>query len=568
MVAVNPIVEFIRQYDITSADNTKIYDEHAQDLRYNIETQTNTDIVSIFKHAPKSIIITGNAGDGKTRICRNVYNELTGKQLESWNKQGIEKITYNNYEVRIIKDLSELTDVVINEELNKLATCIEEKQPVYYLIAANEGKLTSSLQVDERLNNIRAKITSQLLTFENRAVEDELQVYNLLHLSTAENARKIMERWNQKEDWEVCESCDAKKNCIIYHNHQRLAKPSIQNRLYYVYRSLEVAQEHMTIRELLIHLAYTQLGGLTCEDVHKATHKALIQQSELAYYQNFFGETIEHEVYHDIIKQEKLRQFNPGRISHNDIDDFILNGDLSEKYSHIHHELFNQTIDTAYGYFKYELDEYRKMYNTSQDIGTELVIKWLPKLRKKYYFEVEDHDLRKNIPNLIDFPYRADFLKILTNPHSSTNQIRTRLIRGLNNHYAKQIVSDESRELYITTEKLYVTAIIPERDIKIEVPTSTNKDYQPTHLYFVVNNQRLIITITMFEYLMRLSCGGAYTVLEDEVDVRLNNFRNLIMNEQVPMESVNILTYMPDKNSYYLKQINYREEQKEESYDF
>lgn len=555
------MVDFIKQYDITTADNTKIYDEHASDMRHNIETTTNNDIINIFKKQPKSVIITGNAGDGKTRICRNVYNALTDTVLTTWSEEGIDSITYNGYEIRIIKDLSELTDEVILRELNLLAQYIESKAPIYYLIAANEGKLTSSLQADERLASIRKIITSQLLVSEQQGQFPDLQVYNLLHISTAENALKIMEKWNQPENWNVCSTCSENQRCIIYHNHKKLSNDDIRKRLYYVYRSLEVSQEHMTIRELLIHLAYTQLGGLTCEDVQRADHSALIEQSKLVYYDNFFGETLSNEVYEDIIKEDTLRQFNPGKISEKTVDDFILNGDLIEEHAATHEQLFGKAIDTTYGYFKYELDKYRKMYDTDKDIGAELVAKWLPKLRRKYYFEMEG-ELRKKVPYLIDFPQRALFFMILEgSPAVNLNEVKAALISGLNNYYAKQIVSDATNELYITTEKLYVSAIIPDREIKLDVPFSQNKDYQPTHLYLKVRDEYLTVNLVLFEYLMRLSNGGAFSVLEREVDIRLNNFRNLIMHKQRQVDEVNVLSYEEHANCYVLKQLNYRKVQ-------
>lgn len=561
MSKTNDMVDFIKQYDITTVDNTKIYDEHASDMRYNIDTEINDDILNIFTTNPKSVIITGNAGDGKTRICRNVYNALTGESLEKWSEEGIDNITYNGYEVRIIKDLSELTDEVILQELNLLAQYLENKTPIYYLIAANEGKLTSSLQADSNLTQLREKITSQLLDSEHSIDALELKVYNLLHISTAENAKKILGKWNEPENWNVCSSCKENERCIIYHNHKKLSDKNIQERLYYVYRSLEVSHEHMTIRELLIHLAYTQLGGLTCKDIQAADYDALIEQSKLVYYDNFFGETIVSEVYKDIIKDDNLRQFNPGKISEKTVDDFILNGDLIPAHASMHNELFGKTIDTTYGYFRYELDKYRKMYDTNKDIGADLSAKWLPKLRRKYYFEIEG-ELRGKVPYLIDFPYRSLFFSLLEkNKDVNFNEIKAALISGLNNYYAKQIVSDRANELYITTEKLYVSAIISEREVRLLVPESKSTDYQPTHMYLQVKNETLIVNLVLFEYLMRLSNGGAFSVLEREVDIRLNNFRNLIMCNEVSTDEVNILAYDQRENCYILKRLNYKKVQ-------
>src|ERR1019366_4435783 len=79
-------IRFVRQYGpIPRNDN--MYDESIQRAaRRNgvrpivFDHPSHAQVLSIFdpEHEPRSVILTGTAGDGKTHLCRNVWEKLTG----------------------------------------------------------------------------------------------------------------------------------------------------------------------------------------------------------------------------------------------------------------------------------------------------------------------------------------------------------------------------------------------------------------------------------------------------------------------------------------------------------
>lgn len=382
----NPFVKFMSGYDLTTADYTKIYDEYTSEIEFEIKSEISQTILQQMQTNPTSIIITGNAGDGKTRICRNVYESLTKKRLVKWHESGIEEFTFQEKTIYIIKDLSELQDSMIHEVLNGLNQALTNKS-IVYLIAANEGKLTHALLHNNKQNELFDIIVPQL---RNAATpkHPNLHVYNLLHTSSSLYARNILREWNKEENWSICGECKQQNNCIIYHNHKKLKEKEVRRLIDRIYLSLDTTQVHMTIRELLIQLAYTQIGGLSCEDIHTAKNEDLQKQAKKVYYENFFGHTAPSTLFEDIPAFNEIQKYDPGLLSNSKVDDFIINGDLSgEKSSEQHNKLFAKSIDTEYGFFKQALQNYRSLSN-NEYAGQHLADYWLPRLRRKYYFEI------------------------------------------------------------------------------------------------------------------------------------------------------------------------------------
>lgn len=561
---INPFVEFMGNYDLTTADYTKIYDEYTSKVQFEIESETNKTILNIMENNPTSIIITGNAGDGKTRICRNVYTALTGKDLNQWNESGIEELNIKGKKIRIIKDLSELQDSVINDELIHLKNAMKEKD-VYYLIAANEGKLTHALLQNEDLLELFNIVVSQL-TDPAGEKHEKLHVYNLLHSSSSIYARKILEEWNEDSNWSDCNNCKQQNNCIIYHNHQKLQQTEVRVLLNRIYRSLDTTQVHMTIRELLIQLAYLHLGGVSCTDIHNAKNKDLQNQSRKVYYENLFGHSAPDTLFEDIPAFSEIQKYDPGLLSNSKVDDFILNGDLSgDDSSKQHKELFEKSIDTEYGFFQQDLLNYRSISN-QENAGQHLAKYWLPRLRRKYYFEInttKDGKKQKGIAisnehSMIAYKHRVTFLKILGSKDKKVDlRYQKDLIRGLNYYFSKQLVSSPESSLYVVSDKLFVHRIISNSDMRWGVEKGNKEiDYKASYIYLNVDNITLKINLVLFEYLMRLANGGLPHILNDDVEILLSNFKNnLIISKHNESEMLQILKFNAKKDAYELREI-------------
>ncbi|MEW8966412.1 hypothetical protein [Exiguobacterium alkaliphilum] len=555
---INPFVDFMHQYDLTTADYSKIFDEHTKKIEYSIETNINQKIIDELSTSPRSIIITGNAGDGKTRICRNVYDQLVDDEFKGWPESGIEEITYKDYTIRIIKDLSELRDEVIVSELKKMQeTLQEEDSKLYFLIAANEGKLTHTLVKYSELKSLKDAIIPQFMSPNKNLKEaEQIKVYNLLYASSSVYAEKIIEGWNEEKNWDICGDCSSRHKCIIKDNHVAMSNKTTRNRMMRMYKSLDMNGKHMTMRELLIHLAYTQTGGMTCRNVHEASQSEAIENlAKKSYYENFFGNNLRPEVFEEISGIQEFKSLDPGYISDSLIDDFLLNGDLSsqDKTRDAHALLFKEGIDVENGSYYEEVKMYRSNINGDNVNGEELMKKWFPRLRRKYYFESKEN---KKVEQLIPYRHRFEFIGIL-HKGKIEHSTKTQLIDGLNTFFAKRMVYSPSHQLYVSSDSLLVHQIVGLDQIEFIVQGKNEEiDQVSTTLTLKINDVELEVNLVTFEYLMRLSNGGMLNVLREHVEILLNSFRNRLISFKKQDEDIlQILKFDYSQGAFVLETI-------------
>ncbi|MCV5947932.1 AAA family ATPase, partial [Escherichia coli] len=104
------------------------------------------EILSKFesKENHKLIILTGTAGDGKTKLCRDIVEALDGDEFDesAWNENSY----FSTEERTVVKDFSELK----NEKtrvIQELITILDSQVvPKPILIAVNDGILVEEIE--------------------------------------------------------------------------------------------------------------------------------------------------------------------------------------------------------------------------------------------------------------------------------------------------------------------------------------------------------------------------------------------------------------------------------------
>ncbi|TRY24777.1 hypothetical protein FOI68_14640 [Brevibacillus sp. LEMMJ03] len=254
---MNEFVNYLDQYNVLSPNHAKIYDEYTDSMasfQFKIKTKIEEFIIEMFAKHPRSLILTGNAGDGKTRLCRTVYETFSGQTLTVWPECGIVEVPYVNGCIRIVKDLSELKEDIIFKELHSLQNHVlnDHSNRVYYLIAANEGKLTKSLISHPELQQLNHMVSNRFSSHEHN--DDRLHLINLQDVTSSIYAKRILDEWNKNENWSACQKCPKQTQCVIYLNHVRTSVDQIKERLVEQYRLLDCLGIHVTMREILIHI--------------------------------------------------------------------------------------------------------------------------------------------------------------------------------------------------------------------------------------------------------------------------------------------------------------------------
>jgi hypothetical protein len=553
-VIKNDFVYYLDQFNVLSPNHAKIYDEYTnanEKFTFTIKTKVEEYLKSIFNNNPKSIILTGNAGDGKTRLCRQIYNSLSKEKLNEWPESGIIDLDFSKGILRIVKDLSELKEEIIYRELNSLNQYVsnEHEEKIYYLIAANEGKLSKFLSQYDELEALREMVKSRFHSHENN--NNQFSIINLLDVTSSVYVEKVLKEWNKEENWDVCKECPINKRCIIFHNHKKSSEENVQKSIVNQYRILDYLNTHITMREMLIHNSYVLTGGYTCADIYKADYQELEEQTKKVYYQNFFGHGVSHEAFSEMKAMKIFKSIDPGVYSHSVVDDFIINGDISgnNNLEQNHKSIFNDSIDLQFGYFLKQLKLYRD-HNKTSDHG--LVTKWIPQLRRKLFFELDNTE-HINIKALLPFEYVSDYEKLFDDKQKQ-NLIRKELTNGLNRAFSKKLVENQRNvQLIATSENLLIHESFQNRRIILEQEVGREDLDRISSVFKLIVDDELELSINLFlfEFLMRVNGGSTLNILQQEVEILIDTFKNeLIQNSQPNDYELNVLRLDKNKGLY------------------
>jgi hypothetical protein len=134
----NPFVDYLNRYTTFSPEHEAAFDEFVMQMPspsgepLRLETKTEQFVRKhIRQKFPPSIILTGNAGDGKTYLCRQIIEDFIGQPITDWSDQVDWRIELGNFTLRVIKDLSEIDENSGIDIMLELAVNMDEKQPKF-----------------------------------------------------------------------------------------------------------------------------------------------------------------------------------------------------------------------------------------------------------------------------------------------------------------------------------------------------------------------------------------------------------------------------------------------------
>ena len=277
----NSWVKFLEGY---CKGKNQIQDEYVRKVAKNLGIEEPLDIdfpwqqeiLEKFdsKDEHKLIILTGTAGDGKTKLCRDIVKSLDGDDFDeaAWNANGY----FSTDERTIVKDFSELKE---DKErlIRELIHILNEKsisKPI--LVAVNDGILIEALEkFVDHTSDTNEKETAQRL---KEIIEDKInlgfskcedqELVNLINLSklnAKENMALIFDTILDHSGWDDCNGCLGKENqsCSIYNKYDLLkSDPHIKENLSNIILLLQLNNEHFTIRELLNLTTNTLLASV------------------------------------------------------------------------------------------------------------------------------------------------------------------------------------------------------------------------------------------------------------------------------------------------------------------
>ncbi len=264
------------------------------------------------------IILTGTAGDGKTKLCRDIVRALDGDDFDEdvWNENSY----FSTDERTVVKDFSELKDDK-NLLIRELITILDTKHvPKPILVAVNDGILVEELEnfiknSSDEAEQDTVKLLKEIiedkinLGFSECEGQELVNLINLSKLNAKENMALIFDTILDHPGWSHCDGCTGKENqsCAIYNKYHLLkTEPHIKENLSNIILLLQLNNEHFTIRELLNLATNTLLasvpkpkalriadmdagvGTLNCTSMSKIEHAAVFA-SESSIEVGFWG---------------------------------------------------------------------------------------------------------------------------------------------------------------------------------------------------------------------------------------------------------------------------------------
>ncbi|OKJ32206.1 hypothetical protein [Streptomyces sp. CB01580] len=353
---VNKHVQRIRRYQPFDVDTSEMVYERADWTQPQFPVVTLDYLLNaIERQTTKTVVLTGDAGHGKTSLCASLLAALRSDGepitpdvrkavfLELSEAEGARPVgrTRSGRPLYILSDLSELSP---QAGAHKLVELLDPPDEGIAIICANEGQLRKCVAEDDnpgKGGTGRAKVLVQTLTegIVRGQVSDPdgaVTVINLNYQSVATDNSNggliswVLKQWTttQWSRWKPCETCDAREVCPILSNRKELNDPTHGPQRRAAIRDMFAAAERtgavITTRQALSVTSYMLTGGLSCEDVHakyQRSHSNRLWQAPHLYHQALFGDRLSQQQRHLVPAFFALRKLDPGRVSRRQVDD-------------------------------------------------------------------------------------------------------------------------------------------------------------------------------------------------------------------------------------------------------
>ncbi|MEU6831247.1 hypothetical protein ABZ894_21575 [Nocardia beijingensis] len=349
---VNKHVQRIRRYQPFDADASEmIYEQQADSTQALFPVATLPYLqAAIERPTTKTIVLTGDAGHGKTSLCASLLAELR-TDAESVTPEAARKAvfrelseagdasrpigrTHTGRPLYIIRDLSELSVQIGAETLVRLLDPPDEGVAI---ICANEGQLRKCVAEDgtERAKILVTTLAAGITRGQVSDPDGTVTVINLNYQSVAADSRGsggllpwVLRQWTMQQRWKTCETCDARNVCPILANRNELSDPTRGPQRRTAIRDVFAAAERtgavVTTRQALSVTSYMLTGGLSCENVHakyQRSHADTSWQAPHMYHQALFGDRLTQQQRHRVTTFLALRKLDPGKVSRRQVDD-------------------------------------------------------------------------------------------------------------------------------------------------------------------------------------------------------------------------------------------------------
>lgn len=316
-------VDALNALSIFGPHHRGAYREHAAVVRDVLGADVPTRIGAFVRDwaadgAPGVVVLTGNAGTGKTALAEIYCSSLSARLPAA---DGLVEATPNRY---VVKDLSGVRREQDRTEAVSLAEEIRDgRSDATFLLCANEGLLrAATAAADARpLAELLDRGLASGAARDGRAI---LVNMNRQRWTGREIWARLLDYLTREELWQPCEYCGGAEWCPIAANAAALRDPAARESARWLVQFASGGGV-ATLRELLAVLAHAITGGLTCAEVgqRRESRGEEAFSADVSYFNVFFGEGLSAAQAERSPLLQGLRESGVGAVADLEVDSWL-----------------------------------------------------------------------------------------------------------------------------------------------------------------------------------------------------------------------------------------------------
>lgn len=529
-----------------------------------------------------NVILSGEAGVGKTRLVHKIHTKLGGdpKRLKAKGPYWINESTNSNgdkFKAHINRDLSASrsfgakgTSLDEAKRLEIWSSLIlgdnpEEGVKSFFVIAANDGQLLKAWKDHSASTTVRKSyeiLEECLSTGTQPPPEYSLRIFHMSSVGTDVVFLRCIDALVNHPGWAELENQHSGNNDIfaenspLRRNYLALKDPIIRKRLCDLARLCDANDWHLPVRNILAMLANSLLGvrdkRISSSGTMDVEQIRLLMAEERIDACNFFANIFGLNLNADWRERTlgPLESFRVGLETSNQADDLILFGP-DEEYKPDHEKLFEMDAvfppDLIFENFRVHYLIYGPK-DAEDDISPfqqQLIAQ-----RRRLFFRTPPEMESKYDPwSLTNFHHAKEYLEQLLTPIQTRKAPHSKhlgpLIIAINRIWTGLLL-DEHDQLFITTALDFATGRSSEIEVK-RIPTkaSSGGDYPyvdlccgkisdnvpiiAIHLKEEQEPVKLPLTLTRYEFLKRVASGALPASFSRECSEDIRAFKSQVL---------------------------------------
>ncbi len=515
----------------------------------------------------KVAVITGTAGGGKSTMCLNIVETMSGKPADpTFMSDSIVTIQilpeYGGGQMTVIYDVTGWRKKNENSSLMQEQVQILEQAALYaagkggipFMIGVNDGQLHEiEKALPKNCSPELRQFFDELLRMHGSgattsASHPNLEMVNLSSVPSHSLMEMCLDGILSRPEWACLEE---EKHTLLFGanssvtaNYHQLKTEAVRNRLVSLSRIADASGFHLPTRSIIILLVNAILGHpdfpnqLVGPGVEVAKHFSKDTRHKAALHKNIFGMNFRPSERQKKVLFEFLSNLRVGEETTNDIDQLIIFGDKHPDFIEAHKGLVSQDLycqrDPELLYY---LSKYLKG-EVSDDCDVEKFRTLLSDERKRLFIHASLEQFEKyDLWVTCIFHHAGRFINRILVPLSNGFDIEDEdvisLVAGLNRAWTGLLVRDDLETIHIATGLDTTTSPISDLLIKkidfysdSSIQVKSRKTDSKPELVLRSGNEEFSFELTLlrFEFLIRVSQGAMPTSFSSEV---YSNFQAL-----------------------------------------